>query len=253
MHTLTHFRLCPFSRSIRIALAELGLEAALIEERPWEGRAHFLAMNPAGELPILEMAHGPMLCGAYAISEYLGALSAATAPPTALTSSTAPATALTAATAPDDQGATRLFPGAADEQAEVRRLVDWFHRKFDREVTREIVHEKVTARLRPGGDGHTPDAEIMRAIRANLRYHLKYLNFLTDQREWLAGDDLSFADMAACAHLSSIDYLGEISWDEVPRVKAWYVRLKSRRSLRGILADRLPGQPPPAHYADLDF
>jgi glutathione S-transferase len=235
MHTLTHFRLCPFSRSIRIALAELGLEAALIEERPWEGRAHFLAMNPAGELPILEMAHGPMLCGAYAISEYLGALSAATAA--------------------DDQAAAaiRLFPGAADEQAEVRRLVDWFHRKFDREVTREILHEKVTARLRPGGDSHTPDVDIMRAIRGNLRYHLRYLNFLTDQREWLAGDDLSFADMAACAHLSSIDYLGEISWDEVPRVKAWYVRLKSRRSLRGILADRLPGQPPPAHYADLDF
>ena len=238
MHTLTHFRLCPFSRSIRIALAELGLETALIEERPWEGRAHFLAMNPAGELPILEMAHGPMLCGAYAISEYLGALTAATAPPPLL---------------PNDQAAVRLFPGAADEKAEVRRLVDWFHRKFDREVTREIVHGKVTARLRPGGDGHTPDVEIMRAIRGNLRYHLKYLNYLTDQREWLAGDDLSFADMAACAHLSTIDYLGEISWAEVPRVKAWYVRLKSRRSLRGILADRLPGQPPPAHYADLDF
>jgi glutathione S-transferase len=63
-----------FSRSIRIALAELGFEVALEEERPWEGRPQFLALNPAGELPILALANGPMLCGAYAISEYLGAL-----------------------------------------------------------------------------------------------------------------------------------------------------------------------------------
>jgi glutathione S-transferase len=233
MHTLTHFRLCPFSRSIRIALSELGQEVALIEERPWEGRAHFLAMNPAGELPILEMDHGPMLCGAYAISEYLGTAASVRAD--------------------DDRQALELFPGGLDEQAEVRRLVDWFHRKFDREVTREILHEKVYGRLRPGGDAHTPDVEMMRAIRANLRYHLKYLNFLADQREWLAGDTMSFADFAAAAHLSSIDYLGEISWGDFPLAKAWYARVKSRRSMRALLADRLPGQPPPAHYADLDF
>jgi glutathione S-transferase len=233
MHRLTHFKLCPFSRSIRIALSELGYETALIEERPWEGRPQFLALNPAGELPILELANGPMLCGAYAISEYLAH-----------------------ASGPDPVGPglpPELFPGAADEQAEVRRLVDWFHRKFDREVTREILHEKVYARLRAGGDGHTPDADIMRAIRSNLRYHLKYMNFLTSQRRWLAGDALSFADMAAAAHLSSIDYLGEIPWGDVPTVKTWYARIKSRRSVRTLLADKLPGQPPPAHYADLDF
>ena len=93
----------------------------------------------------------------------------------------------------------------------------------------------------------------MRAIRANLRYHLKYLNFLADQRDWLAGDQFSFADMAAAAHLSAIDYLGEISWADAPCAKSWYSRVKSRRSLRAILADKLPGQPPPPHYADLDF
>ena len=236
MHTLTHFRLCPFSRSIRIALAELGQETALIEERPWEGRPQFLAMNPAGELPILEMENGLMLCGAYAISEYLGAYGIGDHDHH-----------------PSSMGPSHLFPGLQDEQAEVRRLVDWFHRKFDREVTRELLHEKVYARLKPGGESHAPDAEVMRAIRANLRHHLKYLNFLADQREWLAGDTLSYADMAAAAHVSSIDYLGEISWSDVPRAKAWYARIKSRRSLRAILADRVPGQPPPAHYVDLDF
>ena len=232
MHTLTHFRLCPFSRSIRIALTELGFEVALDEERPWEGRPQFLALNPAGELPILQLTDGPMLCGAYAISEYLGALPHDTQ---------------------DHLPLVHLFPGALDDQAEVRRLVDWFHRKFDREVTRELLFEKVYTRLKSTGDAHAPDAELMRAVRANLRYHLKYLDFLTSQRKWLAGDALSFADFAACAHLSAIDYLDEIRWDDIPAAKSWYMRLKSRRSVRSILADRLPGQPPPAHYANLDF
>jgi glutathione S-transferase len=232
MHTLTHFKLCPFSRSIRLALGELGLEVALTDERPWEGRPQFLALNPAGDLPILQLADGPMLCGAYAISEYLD-----TEPPLG----------------DYDAPPVGLFPGDAIAQAEVRRLVDWFHRKFDREVTRELLHEKVYARLTPGGDGHTPDAEIMRAIRGNLRYHMKYLSFLTNQRHWLAGDDLSYADLAACAHLSAIDYLGEIAWADFPAAKGWYTRIKSRRSMRPLLADRLVGQPPPAHYGDLDF
>lgn len=232
MHTLTHFRLCPFSRSIRAALVELGFEVALEEERPWEGRPQFLAMNPAGELPILSLANGPMLCGAYAISEYLGSLPEDTLENLPLVS---------------------LFPGDRDEQAEVRRLIDWFHRKFDREVTRELLHEKVYARLRTGGEAHAPDAEVMRAIRANLRYHLKYLEYLTSHRRWLAGDEFSYADLAAAAHVSAIDYLNEVSWDGLPSVKSWYARLKSRRSLRAILADRLPGFPPPPHYANPDF
>ena len=55
MHTLTHFRLCPFSRAARLALAELSIEVGLIEERPWEWRPEFLAINPACELPVLQM------------------------------------------------------------------------------------------------------------------------------------------------------------------------------------------------------
>jgi glutathione S-transferase len=36
-------------------------------------------------------------------------------------------------------------------------------------------------------------------------------------------------------------------------VKEWYARMKSRPSFRGVLADRVPGTSPPAHYDDLDF
>ena len=231
MHKLTHYRLCPFSRAIRVALAEIGMEVELEEERPWEWRPEFLAMNPAGELPVLQIEGGSAICGAYAISEYLAEEMAAE---------------------PKEDRVIGLFPGNRAERAEVRRLVDWFNSKFDREVSQELLREKVYARLKPG-TRQTPDADFLRAIRANLRYHVSYINHLVHQRRWLAGEELSFADLAAAAHLSSVDYLGEVPWDEYAVAKVWYARVKSRRAFRSILADRVPGVAPATHYADLDF
>jgi len=232
MHTLIHFRLCPFSRAIRLALAELGREVELIEERPWEWRPEFLVVNPAGELPVLQIEGGPALSGAYAISEYLAEG--------------------VANDDPDAEPLLPLFPGSREERAEVRRLVDWFNGKFYREVTQELLNEKVYTRLRPGG-ATAPDLDILRAIRTNLRYHMSYVNHLAHQRRWLAGDELSFADLAAAAHLSSVDYLGEVPWEEFEVAKVWYARLKSRRAFRSILADRVPGTVPATHYDNLDF
>jgi glutathione S-transferase len=231
MHKLTHFRLCPFSRAIRIALDELGMETELIEEHPWKWREEFLALNPAGELPVLQMQDGPTLSGTYSISEFLGEAGA---------------------NGQSDAPQPALFPGDPAARAEVRRLVDWFNGKFNREVSQELLNEKVYTRLRPGGS-QTPDTDVLRAIRSNLRYHMSYISHLVDRRRWLAGDELSFADMAAAAHVSAADYLGEVPWDEFATAKTWYARLKSRRAFRSILADRLPGAPPAAHYTDLDF
>jgi glutathione S-transferase len=233
MHTLTQFRLCPFSRAVRLALAEQSIDVELVEERPWEWRPEFLALNPAGELPILHLEGGPDLCGVYAISEYL----AEGTPPSPDA---------------DEDEAFPLFPGDRLQRAETRRLVDWFNGKFNREVTHELLQEKVYARLQPAAAA-TPDVDFLRAIRTNLRYHMSYISYLADRRRWLAGDDLSFADLAAAAHLSSVDYLGEVPWEEFAVAKVWYARLKSRRAFRTLLADRVPGTTVSAHYANLDF
>lgn len=228
MHSLTHFKLCPRSRSIRVLLGELGIEHDLVDERPWEYRPAFLALNPAGELPVLVLEGGPILFGAYAISEYFGDTSKQNG---------------------DDPAP--LFHGNPEQRSEIRRLVDWFHGKLNREVTHELLTERIyTAQSR--SSGRAPDAAILRAIRSNLRYHLSYLSYLAEQRRWLAGDDMSFADIAAAAHLSSLDYLGEVPWDEYPTAKSWYVRLKSRPSFRPLLSDRMAGTRPSATYADLD-
>jgi glutathione S-transferase len=223
---LTQYRLCPRSRSIRLALSEYRIEVEMLEEKPWEWRQGLLAKNPAGELPILEFENGLTLCGVYSISEFIaedvpfGSRDSAGPSPT-------------------------LFPGTREDRAEVRRLIDWYHGKFDREATRELLIEKVYNSMRPLGP-IAPDPGVLRAVRANLKYH-------ADSRRWLAGDELSFADFAAAAHISTCDYLGEIPWPEYPAVKNWYQRIKSRPSFRALLGDRVPGTAPPLAYSDLDF
>lgn len=232
MSRLTHFLVCPQSRSIRLALAEIDMAFDLVEERPWEWRPSFLALNPAGSLPVLELTDGVVLAGSYAISEYLGEM---------------------VRQASVEERLKDIFPGSHEDRAEIRRLVDWFHGKLFEEVTRDMLHEKVHARLRSDQPAQSPDAELLRALRANLRYHLSYIGFLADQRRWLAGDDLSFADLAAAAHLSCLDYLGEVPWEDHPAVLQWYQRMKSRPSFRPLLADRVAGVTPPPHYSELDF
>jgi glutathione S-transferase len=234
MLRLIHYALCPFSRSIRLALAECGLIVELEEERPWAWRRDFVQLNPAGTLPVLIERQGSVICGAYAISEFLADMH-----PKKNGNGHAHARDL-------------LFPGSPGERAEVRRLVDWFHRKLDEEASSYLLEEKIYQRFADLGR-RSPDPDLIRAGRTNLRYHLSYVCHLTEDRKWLAGDSLSFADMAAAGHFSVLDYLGEVPWEEFPQAKQWYARLKSRPSFRPLLADRLPGMPPQRLYAELDF
>ena len=45
MFTLFHHSFCPHSRFVRLALGEHGLDLRLVEERAWERREAFLALN----------------------------------------------------------------------------------------------------------------------------------------------------------------------------------------------------------------
>lgn len=232
MHRLIHFRLCPFSRSIRLLTAELKLEMELAEEQPWALSRDFLAINPAGDLPVLELDNGPAICGAYAISEYL--------------SETVDGHAYERSTAP-------IIPGTRIERSEIRRLIDWFHRKLHGEAIAHILEERVYgAHRRENRAG--PDTDLLGVVRQNLRYHLSYISHLAEHRNWLGGEHMSFADLAAAAQLSCADYLGEIVWEERQAARDWYARMKSRPSMRAILSERVPGTPlPPSYYVDPDF
>ena len=222
MRLLYQFWLSPFSRKVRITLKEKGLEFDLAVEKYWERRQDFLALNPAGEVPVLLEPDGLVLADSQAICEYL-----------------------------DEAYPDRpLFGEGAAAKAETRRVAAWFDQKFYREVSQLLLKEKLLKRFM--GMGH-PDSALIRAGLQNIDYHLKYISYLSERRTWLAGDDFSLADIAAAAQVSCLDYLGDVPWAEHPKAKDWYARVKSRPSFRQILADHIPGLPPPKHYADLDF
>src|SRR5664279_5460376 len=199
MLTLFHHPLCPHSRYVRLILAEYGIDARLVEERFWERREEFLLLNPAGGIPVLVADGQPAIPGAAIIAEYIEE----TRPPSA--------------------GEDRLLPPLAGQRVEVRRLASWFNDKFHAEASGPLVAERVFKRhmtLEQGGG--PPDTEAMRAARNNIRYHLAYIGWLVRTRDWLAGDRLSLADLAAAAHLSAADYLGDVPWnaDEAAKNKA---------------------------------
>ncbi len=222
MRTLFHLPLSPFCRKVRLVLAEKRLTFELQMEKVWERRHEYLELNPAATVPTLLEDNGLAVPESGVICEYL---EEAYPEPVLL-------------------GETHA------ERVEVRRLIAWFDGKFNDEVTRNLNGEKYFKRI--SGVGH-PDAAALRAGYANLRVHLLYLGWLAETRRWLAGSHVSLADFAAAAHLSVLDYQGDIDWSVSPAAREWYARLKSRPSFRPLLADRVGGMAPPAHYSDLDF
>lgn len=222
MRTLFHLPLSPFSRKVRLALAEKRIPFDLRVEKVWERREEFLAINPASTVPVLQEANGLNIVDSQAICEYLDEAY------------------------PDGP----LLGRTLAERVEVRRLVAWFDQKFYVEVTRNLQYEKQMKRALGRGN---PDAAALRAGYANLKPHLEYVGWLAESRAWLAGHQLSLADLAAAAQLSVLDYIGDIDWALNDAAKDWYARMKSRPSFRPLLGDRVSGVAPPAHYADLDF
>ena len=227
MPALIHFTLDPFSRRLRLALAEYGVPVELIDEEPWQPMPDIFELNPAGTLPVYLEDAATALSGIEAITEYL-----------------------------EETKATRisLIPGDVFERAEVRRLAGWFDSKFYAEVSEPLLTEKVIRRyLGRDRGGGGPDTARVRAAMARLRDHLDYISHLVDHRVWLAGEHLSIADLAAAGHISAVEYFGDIPWADYPIAKGWYQRVKSRPSFRPLLADTIRGMAPGGHYADLDF
>jgi glutathione S-transferase len=230
MLTLFHHPFCPHSRFVRVAVGEYGLNAKLIEERTWERRGEFLALNPAGTTPVLLEEGRPPVPGASIIAEYLDE------------------------TRGESLNSHRLLPADVGGRIEVRRLLSWFNDKFFVEVSGPLLMERVLKRrMTAAQGGGPPEPDAIRASLSNIRYHLDYISWLVRTRDWLAGERLSYADLAAAAHLSAIDYLGDVPWNQDEAAKNWYARVKSRPSFRPLLTESYPGIQPSRTYADLDF
>jgi glutathione S-transferase len=223
MWQLYQFPLCPFSRKVRLLLAEKGVTCELVRESPWERRDEFLDLNPAGETPVLvEQSKGIVLIDSAAICEYFEE---------------------TVDRAP-------MIAGGAAARAEIRRLATWFDRKLYADVVAPLLEERMRKRL---VSRDAPDTKVLREAMRAANGHLDYIDYLLDHRRWLGGPVLSLADLAAAAHLSVGDYLGGIDWRGHKQTADWYGVMKSRPSFRPLLAERMEVISPPAHYDKVDF
>lgn len=222
---LYHFAFDPGSRAVRLALAEARLAFTEVAVRPWEEGCPVADLNPSGMPPVLKVtADGSelTLCEPAAILGWLE----------------------------DRSSEPFLLPSDPADRAETRRLVGWFDRRFTDEVNAVLLHERMEKPLLRLGP---PEARALRAGRESLRAHLTMLEQTLAMRDALSGRRIGQADIVAAAHLSVLDYFGEVSWSAWPGVKTWYMKLKSRPSFRPLLADRFPGVAASAWYADLDF
>jgi glutathione S-transferase len=224
MPRLLQHRLDPASRLARLMLAEYGVPVDLEDVKPWNREPALLELNPAaGGCILIEAGEAPVvgvLGVIHAIEERYS--------PSAVAG---------------------LFPAQSRERAEMWRLLEWVLLKFHDEVTRYVIEEKIVKRDKRG----TPEPGVLRVAKANLVEHMLYFNWLFATRHWIAGDTMTLADFALAAHLSSLDYLGDVGWETSAETKQWYARIKSRPAFRTLLNDRVAGMPAAAGYADLDF
>ena len=218
---LYHTALSPFCRKVRLVLGEKRIEVELVEERWREAGSEIMRRNPAGKIPVLRM-DGRLLSESQAIVEYLDE---------------------TVPTPP-------LMPATPAERHEVRRLCAWFDDKFNDEVTRPILSERVWKKVMNAG---YPDSRLVKSGLRAVKEHIDYMTSLLDSRKWLAGNMLTLADFTAAAHLSCLDYISDVDWDRSTVLRDWYATVKSRPAFRSVLADQVSGLAPAPHYAQLDF
>jgi glutathione S-transferase len=223
MWQLLQFPLCPFSRKVRLVMAEKGVPAELVRENPWDRRDEFVDLNPAGETPVLvETERSLVLIGSQSIAEYFE----------------------------ETVEKVPMIHGDAAQRAEIRRLTQWFDEKLFREVVEPLMGERMRKRL---VSKESPDTRVLRDAMRVGNNHLDYLDYLLDHRRWLAGAALSLADFTAAAHLSVIDYLGAVDWRGHKQTKDWYSVMKSRPAFRPLLGERMEVIVPPQHYDKVDF
>lgn len=222
MWRLHQFPLCPFSRKIRLLMGEKNIAYEMVREDPWAASDMFYNLNPAGRTPVLVDAERELvLADSRAIAEYFEE---------------------TVDKAP-------MINGTSANRAEIRRLVALFDENFYADVTAPLLNERMKKRLvlrQP------PDSGALRQAMKLAHGHLDYIDWLIDNRPWLAGSQMSLADLAAAAQISVADYLGGIDWAGHEQTRGWYSVFKSRPSFRPMLTERMDVIQPPAHYAQID-
>lgn len=203
----------PNSRFIRLILGELGL--------PFSLKSPSAPGEGPKDIPTLQDENGALISYAGCIAEYL-----------------------------DESYPSTLIGSTPVLRAQTRQVWRYIEGPVSERITRPLLYERVHRRMSGLG---TPDSAVIQRANSAKGYYFKELERLIDMDVWIAGPDLTLADLSLSAQLSLLDYLDLVDWTAYPTLSDYYRRLKSRPSMRIILSDRIEGIEPSSTYADLDF
>lgn len=235
---LYHGWLSSASRRVRLCLAEKGLtyESVPIDMGKQEHHAPaYLAMNPNGVVPALQLDTGASLYESSTICEYLDDI--------------APEPPLRPAD-PYQRAVMRNFVRWTDEKSLPNLLIlnwsialqpgasQWSDAQLNERLARIPTAERRQAWVRIARKPYT-DEEKQEALRKLLALVQKMEEMLAEST-WLVGNSYSLADIAAVPFIARIAELSPDAIDEAqcPRVVSWWERVQARPSFTQARLDR---------------
>lgn len=213
------FELCPLTRQVRILLNEKKIEYKLVYDNAW--KEHFL-VDPvlySSQLPkisVNNIKYNGWYNALYCLENKLEM---------------------------ED-----LF-GSNKDAVKIKEIILFMNDKLYNNVIYPIMNEKVISYM----NHLAPEARNIRNAKRLCHVYLKYFENDLKKFHWLSHNEFSAADLVAAAHISVLDYLNEINWNEYKTLKDWYSIIKSRPSMRPLLKEKYPAFQPPAHYDNPDF
>ena len=190
----------PNPRRVRIFAAEKGIELSIrdlsIPEREHKSD-EFLAINPRGQTPALQLDDGTVISESVAICRYLEGL----------------------------QPEPPLFGDSALEQA----MIEMWSRRVEMILMPPIgavwVHTHAfTARL-PGRNHEWGEANRPRVDDA-----MRFFDAALDGREFLAADTYTIADILLLTTIDFAGFIGIAMPDDLASLRAWHARVSARPS-----------------------
>ncbi len=192
----------PNPARVRMALAEKGLtdKAEFISVNVPEGehrKAAFLAKNPSGAVPVLELEDGLTISECTAITEYIDHIDGAPK--------------LTGAT-PRARGRIHMMQRRAEAKL-LDAVADYFHH--------------ATPGLGPEIEIHQ-NAEWGEHRKTQARDGMRSFDDVLAKQDYIAGEDYSMADITALAGLAFADFVGIAIPPECTNLTEWRARASAR-------------------------
>jgi glutathione S-transferase len=193
----------PNPHVVRIFMAERGIELPMeeVDLRAGDNRAGpYLKVNPAGQMPALELDNGDIVTEITAICEYLDE------------------------TAPGES----LIGSTPEERAQTRRWTRW----TDLNIVEPMANGFRFAEGLPLFESRMrciPEAS--EGLKACAQDKLAFLDEQLASRDYVAGDRFSLADILLYAFLTFGAQVGQPLNPELKNLGAWYDRVGQRESV----------------------